>query len=87
MLSGDFQKVRKTIKSRDWPGLKVILEEHFEPRFIKKSIMDMAPELFQEKAQFARPQNDFRCIEELYFPAISTDNLVEKIKQNRRKFL
>lgn len=87
MLAGDSEKIRRKIKSRSWDELKVILEEHFEPRYLKKSIMDMAPELFQEKAMFARPENDYRCIEELYFPAISTDNLVEKVKQNRRRFI
>lgn len=87
MLSGDFQKVRKTIKSRDWTGLEEAITAHWHPREMHKSIMALCPALFEKTALFARPENDYRCIEELYFPAISTDELITVIQNNRRKFL
>jgi hypothetical protein len=87
MLSGDFEQIKQKIKSKSWDELKVTLEEHFQPQYLIKSIMAMAPELFREKALFARPENDYRCIEEWYIPSIGVDDLIEKVKQNRRQFI
>lgn len=87
MLRADSEQIRSTIKSKDWDEIKQLIEENVNPRGLMRAIMSMAPELFEEKALFAKPENSYRCIEQSYFPAIGTDALIETIKQNRRKFI
>ena len=87
MLTGDSDKVKELIRSKDWPGVKTQIEEDVNPRGLMKAIMSMARELFEEKAQFARPQNNYMVKEEFYLPPICVDALIEKIKQNRRRFI
>ena len=87
MLSGDSENILLAIKARDWPGLEKLVMKSADPKSLIKSIMSKVPELFEEKALFARPENNYRCIQEQYFPAINLDDLISTIKQNRRKFI
>jgi len=89
VLTGDSDKVKELIRSKDWPGVKTQIEEYVIPRNLLKNLMAMAPGLFEKTALFADPSQDYKCIERKYLPVteMSVDEIIEIIKQNRGRFL